>query len=139
MSVATALCVPDALAELDSLDRPALVQRWTTAFGSAVPRNAQVALLRRCLAWHVQMQASSEWRGTAPYARLLRSLRPPSSAPSLRPGTRLLREWQSRTHEVTVLDQGFEYLGKPYRSLSAISREITGTPWSGPLFFGLRS
>lgn len=131
--------LPDDLTELSALDRPALAQRWTVAFGSPVPRNAQVALLRRCLAWHLQMQASPEWRGSAPYSRLFRSLRVPSSAPALRPGARLLREWQQHTHEVTVLDQGFEYQGKTYRSLSAIAREITGTPWSGPLFFGLRS
>lgn len=139
MSVSTAPSVPSALAELDYLDRAALAQRWTAAFGTPVPRNAQVALLRHCLAWHVQMQASPEWRGTAPYARLLRSIRPSTSAPSLRPGARLLREWKDRTHEVTVLEQGFEYMGRPFRSLSAISREITGTPWSGPLFFGLRA
>lgn len=92
--------VADALAVLAALDRAALAERWTVAFGSPVPRNAQVALLRRCLAWHIQMQVHPEWQASAPYARLLRSLRPPSSAPSLRPGTRLLREWQHRTHEV---------------------------------------
>ena len=57
----------------------------------------------------------------------------------LAPGTRLLREWQGQTHHVTVLDHGFEYAGKTYRSLTAITRLITGTPWSGPQFFGLRS
>lgn len=139
MNAAASTDVVQALAELERLDRPALAQRWTSAFGSPVPRSAQVALLRRCLAWHIQMQASPDWRGSAPYARLLRSLRPSTSAPALRPGTRLLREWKDRTHEVTVLDQGFEYLGQPYRSLSAIARQITGTPWSGPLFFGVRS
>ena len=46
MSVATALCAPAVLAELEFLDRPALAQRWTAAFGSAVPRNAQVALFQ---------------------------------------------------------------------------------------------
>jgi hypothetical protein len=53
-------------------------------------------------------------------------------------GIRLLREWQGITHEVTVIDGGYEYQGKRYRSLSAIARAITGTQWSGPLFFGLR-
>ncbi|MGA9666478.1 MAG: DUF2924 domain-containing protein [Gallionella sp.] len=55
------------------------------------------------------------------------------------PGTRLIREWQGRAHHVTVLANGFEYGGKTYRSLTAITRHITGTPWSGPQFFGLRS
>lgn len=57
----------------------------------------------------------------------------------LAPGTRLLREWQGQTHHVTVLASGFEYSGRTWRSLTAISRSITGTAWSGPLFFGLRS
>ena len=50
----------------------------------------------------------------------------------------LLREWRSVTHEVTVVDGGYEHQGKRYRSLSAVARAITGTQWSGPLFFGLR-
>jgi hypothetical protein len=63
-----------------------------------------------------------------------------AQAPLLRSalGTRLLREWQGQTYHVSVAADGFEYGGKTYRSLTAISREITGTAWSGPLFFGLR-
>jgi hypothetical protein len=56
----------------------------------------------------------------------------------LKSGTRLVREWRGRTHEVLVLDDGFSWQGTRYRSLSAIAREITGTRWSGPLFFGLK-
>src|SRR5207237_8963453 len=58
--------------------------------------------------------------------------------PQLKPGTRLLREWQGRTYEVVVLDDGCSWQGTQYRSLSAIARKITGTAWSGPLFFGLK-
>ncbi len=53
-------------------------------------------------------------------------------------GTRLVREWNGTKHAVTVCENGFEYNGKPYRSLSNIACEITGTRWSGPLFFGLK-
>jgi hypothetical protein len=53
-------------------------------------------------------------------------------------GTRLIREWQGVEHTVTVLADGFEYQGRPYKSLSAVARAITGTQWNGPLFFGLR-
>ena len=67
-----------------------------------------------------------------------RGERRPIGAAPLRPGTALTREWQGRTHAVNVLAQGFEYQGKPYRSLSEIARVITGTRWSGPKFFGLR-
>src|SRR5437016_10240625 len=56
----------------------------------------------------------------------------------LKPGTRLLREWGGRTHTVIVLDDGFEYEGSRYGSLTEIARHITGAHWSGPRFFGLR-
>jgi hypothetical protein len=55
-----------------------------------------------------------------------------------KPGTRFVREWQGKLHEVAVLPAGYEYNGQTYRSLSVIAREITGTRWSGPAFFGLR-
>ena len=53
-------------------------------------------------------------------------------------GTRLIREYQGVEHCVTVRDDGYEYQGRPYKSLSAIARAITGTRWNGPLFFGIR-
>ena len=134
--------VQKALSDLEAMDRPALTKRWTEVFGCPVPRHIQVGLLRSSLAWHCQMehQAGSSAGGVD---RLIRSLRrsaaatAPSSA--VAPGTRLLREWQGKTHHITVLAQGFEYGGKTYRSLTAISRQITGMAWSGPLFFGLRT
>ena len=54
-------------------------------------------------------------------------------------GTRLLREWQGVEHTVTVLTEGYEWQGRPYRSLSAVARAITGTRWNGLVFFGLKS
>ena len=59
--------------------------------------------------------------------------------PAFKPGTRLIREWQGRTHEVTVLEHGFQWNGETYRSLSAVARAITGTRWNGHVFFGLKS
>jgi hypothetical protein len=61
----------------------------------------------------------------------------PGSVLSLKPGARLVREWHSRTHTVTVTDEGFEYAGTIYPSLTKIARKITGASWSGPRFFGL--
>ena len=60
------------------------------------------------------------------------------ATPLPRTGTILVREWQGRTHHVTVTDDGFLWNGKPHRSLSGIARAITGTKWNGPRFFGLR-
>ncbi len=54
-------------------------------------------------------------------------------------GTRLIREWQGVEHCVTVLLAGYEYGGRPYKSLSAAARSITGTRWNGWVFFGLKS
>jgi hypothetical protein len=54
-------------------------------------------------------------------------------------GTRLIREWKGVEHHVTVRDDDFEYQGRPYQSLSAVARAITGTRWNGLVFFGLKS
>ena len=54
-------------------------------------------------------------------------------------GTRLIREYQGKEQIVTVLQNGFEWQGRPYQSLSAIARAITGTRWNGWVFFGLKN
>ncbi len=56
---------------------------------------------------------------------------------TLRPGARLVRDWGGETHEILIVEDGFLWRGKTWRSLSAIAREMTGTHWSGPRFFGL--
>jgi hypothetical protein len=56
---------------------------------------------------------------------------------SLKPGARLVRQWHGRTHTVTVTEDGFEYAGMSYASLTKIAKKITGAHWSGPRFFGL--
>jgi hypothetical protein len=61
------------------------------------------------------------------------------SSPSIKTGTRLVRQWQGKVHVVHVEEKGYEYQGLSYLSLSEIARLITGTRWSGPLFFGLKS
>ncbi len=63
---------------------------------------------------------------------------PPPGSPRPMEGTRLIREWKGVDHCVTVLADGFEYMGQPYKSLSAVAKKITGTHWSGPAFFGLK-
>lgn len=61
----------------------------------------------------------------------------PSPGLSVKPGARLIRKWHGRTHTVTVTEDGFEYGGTRYSSLTQIARKITGAHWSGPRFFGL--
>jgi hypothetical protein len=61
-----------------------------------------------------------------------------SNRPSLKPGTRLVRQWHGRVHHVLVLDEGYEYHGRRFTSLTQIASAITGTHWSGPSFFDLK-
>jgi hypothetical protein len=61
----------------------------------------------------------------------------PTPILNLKPGSRLVREWHGRTHTVTVTEDGFEYLGVSYASLTRVAKKITGAHWSGPRFFGL--
>jgi hypothetical protein len=72
-------------------------------------------------------------------AKTLRKTGGVGPAPSLclKPGARLVREWGGRTHTVTVTEDGFEYAGETYPSLTKIAKKITGAHWSGPRFFGL--
>ncbi len=64
--------------------------------------------------------------------------KPPAAPVSLKPGTRLVREWRGVTHSVLVHSDGFEWKGERYGSLTLIAEKITGAHWSGPRFFGLR-
>jgi hypothetical protein len=100
----------------------------------------------RFLAYRIQEQAYGSLSATS--ERQLRQLEAAvagnlnlktSSAPKIQPGTRLVREWQNQVHLVNVEAKGYEYRGARYHSLSEIARLITGTRWSGPLFFGLKS
>lgn len=121
----------NTLAEITTADRESLAKRWELLFEHEPPPQIHTALMRRVLAWNVQMHQA----GLEPFAGRSPAVRPPVT---LKPGTRLLREWQGTTHEVRVLEAGFDYAGQTYTSLSAIARAITGTPWSGPLFFGIK-
>src|ERR1700676_2749392 len=62
----------------------------------------------------------------------------PAPPISLKPGTRLVRQWRGVTHTVLIHADGIEWRGQRYRSLSLVARKITGARWSGPRFFGLR-
>src|SRR5204863_7820093 len=136
----------EALSRLPELDLRQLRETWCRLYKMAAPRRLSRELLMRAVAYRLQELASGGLR-----PELQRQLHQIASElqqtgrvtirprPRLRPGTRLLREWQGRSHEVLVLNDGFSWQATHYRSLSAIARKITGTAWSGPLFFGLRS
>jgi Protein of unknown function (DUF2924) len=142
--------MPDSLAtRLDSLSRMskgALCVLWNQLFQTAPPDKLRRHMMVRILAYKLQEQA---FRGLSSGARqrlrqMARALdKDPgaeiSAAPAFKPGTRLIRQWRDQTHVVTVKERGYEYQGSRYQSLSEVARLITGTRWSGPLFFGLKA
>jgi hypothetical protein len=138
------------LAQLAALPQktPAeLKQLWRDLYDREPPSGNKPFLIKR-LAYRIQELAYGglSARAEAKLAVLIEEEdRRVRGLPSLRKGdrpiagTRLIRQWQGVEHCVTVLDDGFEYQGAKYRSLSAIARAITGTRWNGPLFWGLRT
>ena len=81
--------------------------------------------------------APGEKRKSGTIAVIAANAQPMKSTQLLRPGTRLVREWQGKNHSVEVRDEGFLWNGKVFGSLSAVATAITGVRWSGPRFFGL--
>jgi hypothetical protein len=131
---------------LSKLEIGALRKRWKGTYGTAPSREIARSFLTRAIAYRLQEQA---YGGIKPSTRRLLSRAAEESAtgsssqkPQLRKaqtGTILIREWQGNAHRVTVLNDGVSFNGRRYRSLSEVAREITGSRWSGPRFFGLRS
>ena len=131
----------EQLAALATMSPAQLRDEWQRLWGSPAP-NVTADLLRGGLAYRLQEKrhgglpaavvrelARMLGNGDAGTARL-------QPAP-LRPGTRLVRQWQGRTISVLAVERGFMWEERPYRSLTQIAREVTGARWSGPRFFGL--
>ena len=133
----------DQLEELRSCRSSALREKWRSVFRTVAPDMAP-DLMRRAVAWRLQERvhggrAPSAMKAIATLQASLARDGGVNIAPVLKPGTRLVREWHGQTYHVLVCDEGYEYGGRRYRSLSQIAREITGAAWSGPRFFGLKS
>jgi hypothetical protein len=149
----TAPAIPPAdvlgrLAALKTAATPALKQQWRELFGTEPPPYNRRFLESR-LAYRIQELA---YGGLKPETvrrlerlgeeldggdKKKRGIRLDRDRPIT--GTRLLREWQGVEYVVTVTADGFEWQGRPYKSLSAIARAITGTRWNGWVFFGLKN
>ena len=122
--------------EILDASRGDLVALWRREFGAAPPRVGR-DLLVRILANHRQWQGCGESRASLA-KRLERAAGShPSQKARAAPGARLVRDWNGTRHVVEVLADGYRWRGETWRSLSAIAREITGTKWSGPRFFGV--
>jgi hypothetical protein len=135
------------IASLKLVATPVLKARWRELFGTEPPAYNRRFLESR-LAYRIQELAyggvkpgtierleaiGEQLDGGNPIVRRTRTDMKPIA------GTRLIREWKGVEHCVTVLDDGYEYQGRPFKSLSAIARAITGTRWNGLLFFGLKN
>jgi len=128
-----------SVAEIETMDRAALITAWDEVFGTPIPKRLSRPFLRRFLAFEVQTRASIGLpKGFV--TKLARAARddPSPASPALKPGGRLIREWNGMTHVVDVVEGGFLWNGQRYASLSPIARAITGARWSGPRFFGLK-
>jgi hypothetical protein len=133
------------ISRLRGLELPDLRAVWEKHHGAIVPRTLRREMLIRSILWQIQAKT---FGGLKPAIRkyLLEVANATHSKTSvapappirIRPGTKLIRVWQNRTHTVTALDEGFEWQGKRYRSLSRIARSITGTRWNGLIFFGVK-
>ena len=135
------------LESLTNLNLHGLREEWANHYRSGAPSALSPELLQRAIGYKIQEKAlgglnrqtqlrlstlkSASGRGKASTAE--------RSSPKLKSGTKLLREWQGKVHEVLALDDGrFAYAGKTYRSLTTIARQVTGIHQSGPRFFGLK-
>jgi hypothetical protein len=139
--------IPARLAALKTTPTPELKQQWRELFSTEPPPFNRRYLESR-LAYRIQelvygglkpetvkrLEALGEqFDGGKITRRRIRTNMKPIA------GTRLIREWQGTEQIVTVRQDGFEWQGRPYQSLSAIARAITGTRWNGWVFFGLKS
>ena len=131
------------LADLPILNRIELRELWRDSYGSDPPVKISDLLMRQAIAHRLQVKrfGGLDFSTRRALKQVLDANRLNSSSEGNRVtnGTVLVREWHGATHQVTATEKGLLYRGKLFRSLSEVAREITGTRWSGPLFFGLRT
>jgi len=132
------------LAALSGLDAAELRAEWRRLYRSHPPKTLRRDLLELGVAWKLQERglgglSAMIKRQLAELAKTMATKSDLAKARkvTLKPGARLVRAWGGETHEILVVEDGFQWQGKTWRSLSVIAREMTGTQWSGPRFFGL--
>jgi hypothetical protein len=133
--------VAQLLVQLPTMGNQELRQLWRELFGREPSLGMRRGHMIPILAYRAQEKAFGGLKEST--VRMLRELAlgiASEAQAAYRPktGTRYVREHNGKLHEVTVLDDGFEYQGKSYRSLTEIAKVITDTKWSGPAFFGLK-
>ena len=130
-------------AEIDrirSLGLDELRALWRTTLRSSAPPAFTKDLMARFICWHIQEQALGGLDpDTAKRLERIARGKKPEAHQRLKPGTVLVREYKGERHTVTVVPGGYVWRDATYASLTAIARDITGTAWNGPRFFGMRA
>lgn len=126
-----------SVSDLASRQRPDLKALWIAEFGADPASHLRSRMMARIIFNARQWKTSGQSRDRY-VKRLRRAHRASAKSGSVaKPGARLVRDWHGRQHVVDVLPDGYLWNGRTWRSLSAIAKEITGTKWSGPRFFGV--
>ena len=133
------------IGRLPALSLLELRNRWKTVFGHSAPKSLRRNFLARAVAYQMQVEAYGGLsvgikRRLREIADAVRNGDANAALGSnrMRPGTQMIRQWQNTTHKVTALNEGFEWDGRTYKSLSAVANAITGTNWNGYAFFGIK-
>ena len=124
------------LACLPNLDRKELIEKWHTLYSTEPPGGSHRKFMIYAIAYKLQEQVLGRLKPDV--CRFLENPQMISPSPRIKLGTRLLREWHGTTYEVIIMKDCVQCNGRSFRSLSETAREITGTHWSGPRFFGLK-
>ena len=148
--------IEQEIGQVADLSREDLVTAWQKMFGALPPKGAKRGILERAFAYRLQARAfgglkpatrkkllamAAEGKAAEPAAP--EAGKPPAAAgqrrngATLKPGMKLIREWNGIVHQVDVIEGGFVWNDRTMKSLSAVARAITGARWSGPRFFGL--
>jgi hypothetical protein len=122
-----------------SMDKDQLRRRWKELFKKEVPAALTKDLLARMIAYRIQELAFGGLdRATEKLLESYTNGKSTDTSRYLKSGTVVMREYQGVRHTVTIVDGSYLWNEKKYASLSTIAKEITGTSWNGPRFFGLR-
>ena len=133
------------IGRLPALSLFELRHRWQMLFGHPAPKSLRRNFLARAVAYQMQVEAYgglsvATKRRLREIADAVRNGDANAALGSnrIKPGTQMIRQWQNTTHKVTALNEGFEWDGRTYKSLSAVANAITGTNWNGYAFFGIK-
>ena len=126
------------LAEIAEMDKRQLIILWQKIFGSPPVFVGSKEFLQHMIAEQLQGNIPSSLRRKLDKLESSYKKNQSFTSTRLTSGTMIVKEWHGQRHNVTVMDNGFIFNGKTYASLTKIARDITGTAWNGPAFFGLR-